>query len=140
VAGAAQILYVPIVVLLPTRPEAIEALKAHRKRQLEETMRYNGLREDLGLVFCSTIGTPIRRQNLQRRSFKPLLKKAGLPDIRFHDLRHTFATLTLAKGANVKTVSKMLGHSTIRVTLDVYAHVMPGMQSDALKTLDGLFS
>jgi integrase len=125
---------------LELRPEAIEALKAHRKRQLEETMRYNGLRGDLGLVFCSTTGTPIRRQNLQRRSFKPLLKKAGLPDIRFHDLRHTFATLTLAKGANVKTVSKMLGHSTIRVTLDVYAHVMPGMQSDALKTLDGLFS
>jgi integrase len=125
---------------LELRPEAIEALKAHRKRQLEETMRYIGLRRDLGLVFCSTTGTPIRRQNLQRRSFKPLLKKAGLPDIRFHDLRHTFATLTLAKGANVKTVSKMLGHSTIRVTLDVYAHVMPGMQSDALKTLDGLFS
>jgi integrase len=108
---------------LELRAEAIEALKAHRKRQLEETMRYNGLRGDLGLVFCSTTGTPIRRQNLQRRSFKPLLKKADLPDIRFHDLRHTFATLTLAKGANVKTVSKMLGHSIIRVTLDVYAHV-----------------
>jgi integrase len=78
----------------------------------------------------------VTREAVRRRA-KP---GTGLPDIRFHDLRHTFATLTLAKGANVKPVSKMLGHSSIRVTLDVYAHIMPGMQSDALKTLDGLFS
>jgi integrase len=57
-----------------------------------------------------------RRDNLHDKSWKPLLRRAGLPDIRFHDLRHTFASLTLAKGANVKTVSKMLGHSTTRRT------------------------
>lgn len=124
------------------RPEAVEALRAHRKRQLEERMRYegSGAWKDQGLVFASTTGTPIRRQNLQRRSFKPLLARADLPDVRFHDLRHTFATLMLqSPGADINTVSRMLGHSSVKVTLDVYAHVMPGMQKEALKSLDGLF-
>lgn len=121
------------------RPEAVGALRLHRKRQLEERMRLGGVPEDYGLVFASTVGTPIRRQNLHRRSFKPLLRKAALPDIRFHDLRHTFASLTLAKGANINTVSKMLGHSSVKITLDVYGHLMPGAQGAALGALDGVF-
>jgi integrase len=123
------------------RSEAVEALREHRKRQLEEIVRYEGVWKDQGLVFATTVGSPIRRQNLQRRSFKPLLERAGLPDIRFHDLRHTFATLMLrSPTADINTVSKMLGHSSVKVTLDVYAHVMPGMQKQALKGLDSLFS
>jgi len=78
------------------RSEAVEALRLHRKHQLEEKMRLGGVPEDRGLVFSSTTGTPIRRQNLYRRSFKPLLEEAGLPDIRFHDLRHTFASIALS--------------------------------------------
>jgi integrase len=122
------------------RSEVVEALRLHRKHQLEERMRLGGVPEDRGLVFSSTIGTPIRRQNLHRRSFKPLLEEAGLPDIRFHDLRHTFASIALSKGANINAVSKMLGHSSVRITLDVYGHLMPGMQEAALNTLDGVFS
>ena len=61
---------------------------------------------------------PLNRNNLIRRSFKPLLKRAGLPQIRFHDLRHTCATLLLAKNVNSKVVSEMLGHATIAITLD----------------------
>ena len=121
------------------RAETIQALRDHRKRQLEERMRLGGTPEDHGLVFATTTGTPIRRQNLHRRHFKPLLKEAGLPDVRFHDLRHTFATLTLANGADLNTVSKMLGHASIKTTLDIYAHVIPGMQKRALSALDGLF-
>jgi integrase len=74
------------------------------------------------------------------RSFKPLLEEAELPDIRFHDLRHTFASIALSKGANINAVSKMLGHSSVRITLDVYGHLMPGMQEATLNTLDGVFS
>lgn len=121
------------------RPEAILALREHRKRQLEERMRFGGAPEDHGLVFATTTGTPVRRQNLQRRHFKPLLVEAGLRDIRFHDLRHTFATLTLSNGADLNTISKMMGHSSIKTTLDCYAHIMPGQQGRALNSLNGLF-
>ena len=90
-------------------------------------------------VFCDTQGGPIHKQNLVRRSFKPLLKEAGLPDIRFHDLRHTAATLLLAKGVHPKIVQERLGHSSINLTLDTYSHVMPTLQRDAADKLDELF-
>jgi integrase len=122
------------------RFEVVEALRLHREHQIEEKLRLGGVPEDRGLVFSSTIGTPIRRQNLHRRSFKPLLEEAGLPDVRFHDLRHTFASIALSKGANINAVSKMLGHSSVKITLDVYGHLMPGMQEATLNTLDGMFS
>jgi integrase len=122
------------------RPEAVDALRRHLQRQREERMFYGSRWRDQGLVFSSTTGTPLRRQNIHDRSFKPLLRGAGLPDIRFHDLRHTAATLMLQRGANIKTVSEMLGHSSVRITLDIYAHVLPGMQEEALKTLDGIFA
>ncbi len=73
------------------------------------------------------MGTPIRRDNLHDRCWKPLLKRAGLPDMRFHDLRHTCATLLLTRGVHPKIVSEMLGHSSIAITLDTYSHVIPGM-------------
>ena len=60
-------------------------------------------------------------------STKPLLRRASLPDIRFHDLRHTCATLLLGKGVHFKLVQELLGHSTIAITLDTYSHVLPGM-------------
>jgi len=79
-------------------------------------------------VFSSRVGTPISCHNLINRSWKPLLKKAGLPDTRFHDLRHTCATLLFTKGAHPKIVQEMLGHSSITITLNLYSHVLPDMQ------------
>jgi integrase len=79
-------------------------------------------------------------KNLTARSFKPLLKKAGLPDIRFHDLRHTFATLMLQNGEHPKVVQEMLGHATIAITMDTYSHVLPNMQRDAVDRLEVLLS
>jgi integrase len=85
----------------------------------------------------SEIGTPLNRHNLGSRSFKPLLNKAGLPHtIRFHDLRHTCATLLLSRNVNPKVVSEMLGHSSIAVTLDTYSHVLPTMQESAVRALE----
>jgi integrase len=66
----------------------------------------------------------------------PLLKRAGLPQIRFHDLRHTCATLLLTKNVNPKVVSEMLGHATIAITLDTYSHVLPNMQSEAAQAIE----
>ena len=68
--------------------------------------------------------------------FKPLLKRAGLPEIRFHDLRHTCATLLLSKNVNPKVVSEMLGHASIAITLDTYSHVLPTMQESAAKAME----
>ena len=70
------------------------------------------------------------------KHWKPLLRRAGVPDIRFHDLRHTCATLLLTKGVHPKIVSEMLGHSSIAITLDTYSHVIPGMQEVAASAME----
>jgi integrase len=64
------------------------------------------------------------------------LKRAALPPIRFHDLRHTCATLLLSKDVNAKVASEMLGHSSISITLDIYSHLLPGMQESAVRALE----
>jgi len=89
-----------------------------------------------GLVFCGTQGGPLRKSKLLRRSFLPLVKRAGLPAIRFHDLCHTAATLLLAQGVHPKIVQERLGHSHIALTLDTYSHVLPGMGREAASKLD----
>ena len=92
-----------------------------------------------GWVFCTGAGTPISVHNLHNRSWKPLLKKAGLPHKRFHDLRHTCATSLLTKGVHPKVVQELLGHSSISVTLDTYSHVLPNMQAKAVAAMDAIF-
>jgi integrase len=124
---------------LELRGEAVDALRQHRERQFAERGFYKELWMDRGLVFPTTVGTPTARQNLARRSFKPLIRAAKVPNIRFHDMRHTFATLMLKNRSDLNTVSRMLGHSSVKITLDVYGHVVPGMQKEALKSLDELF-
>ena len=78
--------------------------------------------------------------NLAKRSFKQLLSEANLPKIRFHDLRHTAATLMLSRGVHPKVVSEMLGHADISITLRVYAHVTPHMQQVAVNVMDQIFA
>ena len=90
-------------------------------------------------VFCTGVGTPISAHNLHNRSWKPLLKKAGLPNIRLHDLRHTCATLLLTKGVHPKIVQELLGHSSISITLDTYSHVLPNMQEKVVEAMEDIF-
>jgi integrase len=118
-------------------PGAIEALRGHLGRQLKEIERADGRYEDQGLVFPAKAGTPMNAKNLTARSFKPLLVKAVLsPSVRLHDLRHTCATLLLGKGVHPKIVQELLGHATIAITLDTYSHVLPTMQSEAVKAME----
>jgi integrase len=119
---------------------AVQALRDHRKRQVEECLKHAGHWQDSGLVFTSTVGTPLNRHNVFGRSFKPLLRRAGLPDIPFHALRHSFATLMLSSREHPKVVQEMLGHSRINTTLDFYSHVLPDMQQEAVDRLDGMLS
>jgi integrase len=119
---------------------SLDAVREHRERQLNERRSLDGLWRDHGLVFPSRVGTPLNPENLVERSFKPLLERAGLPSIRFHDLRHTCATLLLSKGVNPKIVQEMLGHANISVTLDTYSHVLPDMQEVAVAAMDEVFT
>jgi integrase len=122
-------------------PEAVAALKAHRRRYLEERMlraerweetwRENPKARDL--VFPSRTGGPMNRDNLLKRYFKPLARAARLPEeATLYTLRHTFATLWLESGENPKVLQEILGHSRIDVTLNVYSHVLPHIQHDAM--------
>jgi integrase len=86
---------------------------------------------DHGLIFSSEIGTPLNPENLVKRSFKPLLMRAGLPEIRFHDLRHTCATLLMGRDVHPKLVQELLGHATIAMTLDTYSHYLPSTGNQA---------
>jgi integrase len=83
-------------------------------------------------------GEPLNGSRVTERRWKPLLKLAGLPPMRFHDLRHAFASLMLSQGVRVDLVSQMLGHSTSGITLDIYAHIMPGDQESAIDRLDAV--
>lgn len=84
-----------------------------------------------GPVFCDTEGGYLRQSNLRKNSFKPILERAKLPDLRFYDLRHTCATLLLLADVPAKVVSERLGHSSITLTLDTYSHVLPTIQKRA---------
>ncbi len=86
------------------------------------------------------MGRPIEAANLRNRSFWPLLERASLLRIRFHDLRHAAATLMLGRGGHTKVVSEMLGHSQIAITLDLYSHVTPTMQRQAADELEAALS
>jgi integrase len=87
------------------------------------------------LMFCQPNGRPLHAHNLVQRDFRRVVRRAGLPRIRFHDLRHTHATLLLREGVHPKVVQERLGHSQISTTLDTYSHVLPGMQEDAGRDL-----
>jgi integrase len=111
-------------------PATVDALRAHRKGQLEERMALGPAWHDSGVVFCREDGLELDPDWVSKR-FDRLVAAAGLPRIRLHDLRHTHATLALQAGVHPKVVSERLGHSTISMTLDTYSHAIPAMQEDA---------
>ena len=111
------------------------ALQDHRKLTLAD-----GFAGTAETVFCDTKGGLLRKSNFRRKTWLPLLKAAGLPCIRFHDLRHTAATLLFKDDTNPKVVQEMLGHANISTTLNTYSHVMPGMQKEAARRFDRILA
>ncbi|MCL5677076.1 MAG: site-specific integrase [Firmicutes bacterium] len=109
-----------------------------RPHQAEERLAAGAAYQDNGLVFCTHVGTPLSATNLVRRDFHRLLESAGLPPIRFHDLRHTSASLLISQGVHLKVIRARLGHSSVQVTGDVYAHLLPDMGRDAAAKLGDL--
>jgi len=91
---------------------------------------------ELDLVFPSESGTPLEKNNLVRRHFEPALRRAGLRRLRFHDLRHTFASLLIDQGEHPKYIQAQMGHSSINVTMDTYGHLMNTVNQESAKRLD----
>ncbi len=115
----------------------IEALKDHYDRQLAERCVAGDEWKEHGLIFPTSVGTPISPRNLLR-DFRKLLRRAALPRIRFHDLRHTSASLMLNHGVPLIVVSKRLGHARPSITLDIYGHLIPSMGAEAAEKIDTL--
>ena len=124
---------------IPLTAAAVDALKRHAQRQGQQRAVAGSEWTDTGLVFTNERGGAVEPRNLLSRSFAPLLSEAGIPHVRFHDLRHTAATLMAAQGVHTKVVSEMLGHASIGITLDLYSHVTPSMADQAVRAIDGLF-
>jgi integrase len=124
---------------IPMPPLVARALRAHRSRQLEERLAGGPAWNEFDLVFTTTVGTPLDARNVTRR-FQSALELAGLPRLRFHDLRHTCATLLLAEGVPARVVMETLGHSQISLTMNTYAHVLPPLQRQAAERMEALLS
>jgi integrase len=114
---------------------ATMALHGHRARQLEDKLIAGTRWREHDLVFATTLGTPMHPRNLVRH-YHRALAKAGLPRKRFHDLRHTCASLLLAQGVQPRVVMEILGHSQIALTMDTYSHVIPSLKRDAANSMD----
>ncbi|UII57063.1 site-specific integrase [Cytobacillus spongiae] len=119
--------------------ETIVLLRKHKAVIARERLQVGQEYVDHDPVICTSKGTPILPANL-RRTYARLIKQADVPAIRFHDLRHTHATLLLSQGVHAKVISERLGHSNIKTTLDIYSHVLPNMQDEAAKQINNLLS
>jgi integrase len=113
---------------------AVDALRRHKSAQAAARLRAETW-TDLDLVFPDSVGRHREHPRLIK-DFHPLLAEVGLPPVRFHDLRHTAATLMLSRGVHPKVASEMLGHATVGITLDLYSHVTETMQRAAAATFD----
>ena len=113
----------------------IEELRQHRLEQAEELLKLGIRQTEETLVCCRYDGKPMNPENLSRQ-FPIAVVEAGLPRVTFHTLRHSHATQMLASGVHMKVASERLGHSSIGITMDLYSHVLPGMQEEAAELVD----
>jgi integrase len=116
-------------------PETVSKLKSHKARQAQQRLLLGPTYADEDLVCAQASGAPIKPDGFTA-SFKTFVSRRGLKTLRFHDLRHTHASLLLKGNIHPKIVSERLGHATIGITLDTYSHLMPGMQEEAARSID----
>ena len=117
----------------------VGSMRKHRARQLQDRLLAGSKWHERGLVFTTTVGTPLDGRNITRH-FQRILADAGLPRKRFHDLRHTCASLLLVQGVHPRVVMDTLGHSQMSTTMDIYSHVMPALQRDAAAQMHRLLT
>ena len=120
-------------------PIVVAALRSHRSRQLQDRLAAGSEWQDLDFVFCTQAGGPLDSRNVTR-DFQRALTKAGLPHMRFHDLRHSCASLLLAQGVHPRVVMETLGHSQIALTMNTYSHVIPALQREAADRMQAALS
>jgi integrase len=124
---------------LPLPAALLPALRSHRARQAEERLALGpSWQDEWGLVFTTETGLPVHPRNLFR-AFQRLLKRAGLPEIRFHDLRHSCASILAAQGVPARVAMEILGHASITTTQNVYTHVLDDSKRGAVDVMDRLF-
>lgn len=122
--------------VIDVEPRVVAALRRRRAaQQMERRVAGNAWMGTQDLIFTTELGEPIDGRTLIRKWFRPLLKRAGLPAIRLHDLRHTYASIALANGTHPKVVQEALGHSTIAITMDLYSHVTTSLGREAARTM-----
>jgi integrase len=124
---------------IPLPDSSCAALQSHRQRQEMERRTAGDSRQESGLVFTTSVGTVVEPRNLSR-IFERLVQQSGVRRIRFHDLRHTCASLLLAQGVSPRVVMDVLGHSQLSITMDLYSHVMPSALRDAADAMDRALS
>jgi len=118
-------------------PQLISVLKKHRTNEKRKALEI-GSTQPLELVFTSSTGTPLDQRNIRARIHYKTCEKAELKRVRIHDLRHSYATIRIGAGHNIADVSKQLGHSSIKITIDTYYHWMPEQGNDQISDLDNL--
>jgi integrase len=119
-------------------PGTIAVLRAHKELQTQERIQAGRAWQEYDLMFTSKVGTGLHPKNLVDRYFRPLVKAAGVPEIRFHDLRHTAASIMLSRGVQLIGVSKILGHARPSITSDTYGHLVPGSGDQVGAMMDEL--
>ena len=123
---------------VPLPKSIMPKLKEHRRQQLEHRLKLGAAYEKHDLVFASEVGKPLHYRNLTQRHFEKILERAGMKSTGFvlYSLRHSCATLLLSAGENPKVVAERLGHTSVKMTLDTYSHVLPDMQEAATDKLE----
>ncbi len=118
------------------QPGLLAELRTNRELQEQQRLLFGDASQDLGLIFCQPNGRPLNPNNLLNRDFRRTLQHAGLRRMRFHDLRHTFASLMIAQGEHPKTIQEAMGHSSIGMTMNTYGHLLPRLQEEAADRLE----
>ena len=121
-------------------PICIRSLKDHDLRQKKHKLSLGAGYEDQGLIFCNFMGRPLDEKNLIKRQFHTALKDAGLRRIRFHDLRHTTASLLINMGVSPKSIQRQMRHASIETTFDTYGHLFPDTNAKVIEIIDSAFS
>ena len=116
----------------------MRALRRQRTQQLEERLFVGSLWHETGHVFTTSVGTPMDGSTVTKQLHR-FLDEAGLPDMTFHDLRHQYGSILVAKGVSIRVVAELMGHQDPALTLRTYSHVLPETRRDAVDRLDAIF-